>query len=143
MKLIDPYSYRCGVIDCFNEMIRAGLKKIALSHPADSAAQRDQLLPYSREICRKYGTKFYVEDEPLLTDLFPISLNRGKYNIIYYKNEENIKEYLDIKAEKQKLLTKDSYCGKARVEIAYRFGKLLSYPDEGILRLIRENHELE
>ena len=27
MKLIDPYSYQCGIIDCFNEMIRAGLKE--------------------------------------------------------------------------------------------------------------------
>ena len=27
MKLIDSYSYQCGVIDCFNEMVRAGLKK--------------------------------------------------------------------------------------------------------------------
>ena len=36
MKPIDVYSYRCGVIDCFNEMVRAGLKKIALSHPTDT-----------------------------------------------------------------------------------------------------------
>ena len=27
---------------------------------------------------------FFPEDEPLLTDLFPLSLNRGKYNILYY-----------------------------------------------------------
>ena len=28
MKLIDSYSYQWGVIDCFNEMVRAGLKKL-------------------------------------------------------------------------------------------------------------------
>ena len=28
MKLIDSYSYQCGVIDCFNEMVQVGLKKL-------------------------------------------------------------------------------------------------------------------
>lgn len=143
MKTIDEYSYQCGVIDCFNEMVRAGLKKIALSHPTDSAIQRDDLLPFSREICRKYKTQFYVEDDPLITDLFPVSLNRGKYNIIFYKDAAELQEYLDIKSEKKRLLTKNLYCGKARTEIALRFGRLLSYPDEGILHLIQENRELE
>ena len=62
MKKIDDYSYQCGVIGCFNEMIHAGLKKIALSHPADSAIMRDGWLPFSREICQKYKTQFYIED---------------------------------------------------------------------------------
>lgn len=26
MQNIDPYSYQCGVIDCFNEMVRSGVK---------------------------------------------------------------------------------------------------------------------
>ena len=38
MQNIDPYSYQCGVIDCFNEMVRSGVKALALSHPMDSAA---------------------------------------------------------------------------------------------------------
>ena len=32
MQNIDPYSYQCGVIDCFNEMVRSGVKALALSH---------------------------------------------------------------------------------------------------------------
>ena len=38
MQTIDPYSYQCGAIDCFNEMVRAGVKRLALSHPVDTAA---------------------------------------------------------------------------------------------------------
>lgn len=143
MKALDEYSYQCGVIDCFNEMVRAGLKKIALSHPADSAVVRDGWLPFSREICQKYKTQFYIEDDPLITDLFPVSLNRGKYNLIFYKDTAALREYLDIKSEKKRLLEDNLYCGKARTEIAFRFGRLLSYPDEGILRLMAENQELE
>ena len=48
MKLIDSYSYQCGVIDCFNEMVRAGLKKIALSHPSASIEERNDLIPFSQ-----------------------------------------------------------------------------------------------
>ena len=33
MREIDTYSYRCGVMDCFCEMVRAGVKNLALSHP--------------------------------------------------------------------------------------------------------------
>ena len=68
---LDWFSYRCGVIDCFNEMVRAGLKPMALAHPCSTPAERDQYLPFCGEICRQYGTKFFPEDEMLLTDLFP------------------------------------------------------------------------
>lgn len=90
MKLIDSYSYQCGVIDCFNEMVRAGLKKIALSHPSASIEERNDLIPFSQEICQKYGTHFYAEDDPLLTDLFPVSLNRGTYHIVYWKKRRGL-----------------------------------------------------
>ena len=131
MKLIDPYSYQCGIIDCFNEMIRAGLKRIALSHPTASVEERDALI------------HFYVENEPLLTDLFPVSLNRGTYHIVFWKKEDDWKEYLSIKSDKNRLLQQNSYTGAARTEIAYRFGRLLSYPEEGIRQLIQANQELE
>lgn len=48
-----------------------------------------ELIPFSQQICQQYGNHFYLEESPLLTDLFPISLNKGKYNIIYYRQEES------------------------------------------------------
>ena len=85
MQNIDPYSYQCGVIDCFNEMVRSGVKALALSHPMDSAAERDALIPFARSCCHQYGNQLYIEDTPLLTDLFPLSLNQGKFNILFYR----------------------------------------------------------
>lgn len=33
MHPIDPYSYHCGVMDSFCEIVAAGIKPMALSHP--------------------------------------------------------------------------------------------------------------
>ena len=59
------------------------------------------------------------------------------------EKEEDWEEYLCIKSDKKRLLLQNAYTGASRTEIAYRFGKLLSYPEEGIIQLIRENQELE
>ena len=60
MKPIDRFSYELGAADCFCEMVRAGVKRLALAHPCDSPQERDQSLPYFEELCRKYGVKRYV-----------------------------------------------------------------------------------
>ena len=43
MKSIDSFSYKLGAADCFCEMVRAGVKKIALAHPCDSREERELL----------------------------------------------------------------------------------------------------
>ena len=47
MRQIDDYSYQCGVMDCFNEMVKAGLKRIALAHPSRTKGQRDAYIPFA------------------------------------------------------------------------------------------------
>ena len=142
MKPIDTFSYELGAADCFCEMVRAGVKRLALAHPCDSPEERDQYLPYFEELCRKYGVKLYVEDEAFLTDLFPLSLNQGKYNALFYQEGSALQEYLALKGEKKAALAQGTY-GQARRDIAWRFGKLLSYTDEGIQRLLESNTEKE
>ncbi len=106
---LDSFSYQCGVIDAFNEVVKAGVKRIALSHPTDTLAECQALIPFSEQICRQYGNHFYVEEEPLLTDLFPVSMNRGKFNILYYRDERDIQLYLSLKEEKKRLLEQGAY----------------------------------
>ena len=139
---IDKFSYHLGASDCFCEMVRAGVKKLALSHPCDTKEERDNFLPEFDKLCEKYGVRYYVEDESFLTDLFPLSLNRGKFNVIFYQDEVVLKEYLDLKTEKEKAVAagNDADCRK---DIARRYGKLLSYTDEGIQRLLETNSEKE
>ncbi len=143
MKKLDRYSYQCGVIDAFNEVVRAGVKRIALSHPVDTKEEAMELIPFSQQICQQYGNHFYLEESPLLTDLFPISLNKGKYNIIYYRQEEDIRQYLALKKRKQQLLEQQAYQGEARRQIAVEYGKLLSYSPEAIERYLAQNEEKE
>lgn len=139
---IDKFSYQLGAADCFCEMVRAGVKKIALSHPCDTKEERDSFLPEFDKLCEKYGVRYYVEDESFLTDLFPLLLNRGKFNVIFYQDEVVLKEYLDLKTEKEKAVAAGNYAD-CRKDIARRYGKLLSYTDEGIQRLLETNSEKE
>ena len=143
MKKLDGYSYQCGVIDAFNEVVRAEVERIALSHPVDTKGEAMELIPFSQQICQQYGNHFYLEESPLLTDLFPISLNKGKYNIIYYRQEEDLRQYLALKKRKQQLLEQQAYQGEARRQIAVDYGKLLSYSQEAIERYLAQNKEKE
>ena len=70
-------------------------------------------------------------------------MNKGTYHIIYWKKEEDWREYCRIKSDKEQLIRQNAYTGEARTEIAYRLGRLLSYPEDGIAQLIQANQELE
>ncbi len=143
MKALDAYSYHSGVMDAFNEILRAGLKRIALAHPCQTREERDALLPYARELCQKYGNQLYVENSALLTDLFPISLNKDKVNIVFYRDPADLETYLDLQRRKAELVAAGAYNGPAREAIARDFGRLLSSSEEGIDRLLAANDERE
>ena len=141
MKL-DRFSYHLGAADCFCEMVRAGVKRIALSHPCDSRQERDALLPEFDRLCEKYGVRYSVEDHAFLTDLFPLSLNQGKYNVIFYQESSALQEYLSLKEEKENAVSTGRY-ETLREDLARRYGKLLSYTEAGIQRLLDANTEKE
>ena len=143
MRSIDHFSYELGAADCFCEMVRAGVKGLALAHPCPTREERDEYLPYFQELCQKYGVKLYVEDVPLLTDLFPLSMNQGKYNALFYQEDSAIQEYLALKAEKRAAVEAGTYTPEKRRDIAWRYGRLLSYTGEGIQRLLESNTEKE
>lgn len=137
-RAVDAYSYQLGVIDCFNEMVNAGLKKIALSHPSRTKEERNSYFGFCSRICAHYGTGWYPEDDAFITDLFPEELNAGTFNIIFYRTQEDLDRYLALKARKRRLLADGAYEGEARRRIAWEYGKLLSYSDEAIERKLRE-----
>ena len=97
MRKIDQFSRVIGALDCFNEMISCGAKNIALGAPVYDKVERDEHLKFAIEICEKKGTKWYKDDDALLTDLFELSLNKDKYNIVFYKDVKYLEEYLDLK----------------------------------------------
>lgn len=141
VRKIDRYSFELGVMDCFCEMVASGLKTLAMSHPCDSKEERDSYIEEASRICRKYEVQFYAEDEAFITDLFPAKLNQGKYNFLFFRTEEVLNQYKMLK-ERQKTLKKEGiYTREQSYELAKEFGRLLSYPEEGIERLIQKNPE--
>lgn len=140
---MDQFSYACGVMDAFNEVVKAGVKKLALSHPFVWDDHAEALIEEAKKIASKYGNQMKVEKELLITDLFPYSSNRGKTVILFYKDETVIEKYFSLKEEKKALLAKDEYCKEARKRIAVEFGHLLSYSDEAIEKYLELNLEKE
>ena len=70
-----------------------------------------------------------AEDALLITDLFPAAANRGKYQILFFKDPATLRAYEALKAQKRELLDAGRYAGAAREGIARAFGRLLSYDD--------------
>ncbi|MBR3839628.1 MAG: hypothetical protein IKM20_00645 [Erysipelotrichales bacterium] len=135
------YDYNCGVIDAFNEVVKAGVKDLALSHPA-TKEEINELLPFVDSITTKYGTHYEVEHDLLITDLFPYSANKGKTVILFWKNDEIIDKYHELKVRKEQALKNGTY-NSIREEIAKAFGLLLSYSEEAIEHYINTNTEKE
>lgn len=147
MDTIDPRSYALGVCDAFCEVVRAGVKRIALSHPFTAEELETVLGADFPALCdgiaEKYGVKAYRLVQPVLTDLFPLALNRGRQNIVFYRDGEDLAELLAIQRDKAALQAAGRYTGAPRREIAVRFGRLLSYTPEAIDRFLAENTDRE
>lgn len=142
MQAIDPYSYQCGVMDCFNEMVKAGVKPLALAHPCATKEERDQYIPYVQHLTQRYQTHYFLDDDPLITDLFPMSLNAQTFNIIFYRRKEDIQKYQDLKQRKKQAIQQGIY-SKIRYDLACQFGFLLGYQQETITHYIADNQEKE
>lgn len=146
-KIKESRAFALGVCAAFCEVVKAGVKRIALSHPfteAQLAAELGVDFPARcAEIAAEYDVLAYYLHSPILTDLFPLSLNAGKQNIVFYRDPAALEALLGIVKDKAALVEAGAYTGAARREIAERFGRLLSYSDEAIARYIAENTEKE
>ena len=143
MPPIDAYSHQCGVMDSFAEMVAAGVKPVALTHPQPSQATRDRYLPYADELADRYGVRYYCENGGLVTDLFPASLNRGTYNLVFYRDRAAIDAYLSIHRHKAALQQAGRYAGRPRFSLAFRLGRLLGYSGSDIRRMVAQNGDRE
>ena len=94
--------------DAFCEVVRAGVKRIALSHPftqdeLDTVLGADFIRDCTA-IAAQYGCGAHHQTEPLLTDLFPISLNAGRQNVIFYRDPADLEAFLGICLDKRALV---------------------------------------
>jgi len=122
-----------GQVESFAEMVKSGVKPIALGPPMTSA-ELDLFIPEVERICEKYGIKFFREDSLVQTDLFPGSSVEGKEMVLFYKGN-SLKAYEDLKKE----LANDSLTDSEKRALSRRFGRLLGYPSDRINDLLAEN----
>jgi hypothetical protein len=124
---VDARSYNLGILGGFAEVVRLGVKTLALSEVM-TPEEMDVILPDAEIVAKRNGVELYREPELLVTDLFPADVATGKHVLLIYTGD-TLDRYLAIKADKARLVAEDRYRGAARADIARRFGRLLSYPD--------------
>ncbi|MGD9346416.1 MAG: hypothetical protein PVH84_11165 [Candidatus Aminicenantes bacterium] len=134
---MDSRSYQLGVIAAFSEIVAAGVKKLALSAPL-TPEEMAGLLPESKRIAEENGVLLYLEKDFCVTDLFPEDITAGKHVLLIYCDPVK-EEYLALKREKDELVKTGRYRGEARRNIARKMGRLLSYPEAHIEKLLRKD----
>lgn len=134
---IDQHSYRLGGLSTFAEMVRVGVKTLALS-AAMTPDEMDAFVDDAERIAQEEGVMLYRETDLIVTDLFPADVAEGKHVLLIYAGT-TLGEYLALRKRKSELVEAGSYMGEARRDIARQFGKLLSYPDAAIEELINKN----
>jgi len=122
--------FRMGAAAAFSEMVRFGVKKLALStavSPQEMSTLEDEL----RRTIAEQGVQAYLETDLIVTDLFPEDIAGGKHLMLIYTGD-TLDEYLALKEKKRLLAESGDYSGQARKDIARVFGRMLSYPESTI-----------
>ena len=134
---IDQRSYRLGGLSTFAEMVRVGVKTLALS-AAVTPEEMDALEGEAQRIAGQEGVLLYRETDLIVTDLFPADVAAGKHVLLIYTGT-TLDEYLALKERRADLMETGSYAREARRDIARQFGNLLSYPAVVIEKMINKN----
>lgn len=133
---IDRTSFQLGMINCFAEMVAAGVKRLALSPPL-APQEYEKIKEASEAIVEGSGIRSHLEESLLVTHLQTPEFTRGKWSVLYFKDGDVLREYLELKERRQKLEADGALTAEAGEEISRAFMKLLSYPEDVIEEKIR------
>lgn len=127
-------SYYTGISAAFAEVVAAGCKKLALSSPY-SLEEAELMREPTRVAAEEYGVRLLEETDLLVTRLFPRDVADGKTVFLIARDDGVLAEYASLK-ELRRRYDAGGCLEEAELEIAWRFGRLLSYSDEKIVELI-------
>ena len=130
----DPYSYYAGMTYAFAEIVAAGVKTMALSPPYTPAEAEIMARP-TELIARKYGVVTLTEPDLLVTELFPADIAAGKVVILLAKERATLDTYLDLKRQRAETGS-ERYFPEFETRLAWAFGRLLSYSDEALEKML-------
>ena len=128
------HSYYAGINMAFAEVVGAGCKKLALSSPYTHKVA-EEMLPATEHAAKEYNSKLFVETDLLVSKLFPRDIAKDKTVILIAHDQSVLDEYMTLKKLKQKSNEKGNP-EDLELEIAQRFGALLSYDEKTINRLL-------
>lgn len=130
-------SFYLGVTFAFSEAVSFGCKKLALSYPYTPEELQTMLAP-TQALAEEFGLKTLVDHAFLVTRLFPPALTEGKSVILLARSRDVIDEYLGLKEARQHAVMANRG-DEIEDQLARSFGRLLSYSDEAIDRLMTRN----
>lgn len=128
---IHQRSFQLGMINCFAEMVAAGVKPLAISPPL-TPEEYEEIREASETIVQGSGIRSYLERSLLVTHLQTPEFTRGKWSILYFKNQGTLDAYLALKERKARLEAEEKLTEGADAEISRAFMELLGYPAEVI-----------
>jgi catechol 2,3-dioxygenase-like lactoylglutathione lyase family enzyme len=128
-----------GSLEVFMEMVQAGVKPIALSHPM-SSVEAQLFLPEAKRLSEKYEVEFFRESALIDTDLFNDSVMIGKEVLVIYKGN-SLAVYEMLKSQAAELTKTGEYFGAKKEAVSRAFGRLLGYPTSRINDLLAENSD--
>jgi len=135
--MIDKRSYNLGIMGGFAEVVKLGVKKLALSEVM-TPEEMDDIMDDALVVAKRNGVEMWRETDFLVTDLYPADVATSKHVLLIYTGD-TLDQYLALKSDKATLVAAGEYEGAAREDIARRFGRLLSYPEPVIDDLL-ERH---
>ena len=131
----DQLSYYAGVTAAFSEIVAAGVKPLALSHPY-SKEELYLMREPTRQIAAEYGVVTWVEDSLLVTPLFPADVALGKFVILLAQNKTVLERYTALKVRHAAALQTGTLDDIGE-ELAHSFGNLLGYSNAAIEKMLR------
>ncbi len=129
-------SYYAGSISTVAEFVGSGCKKLGLSAVYDDK-MLEKVLPYAKDQAEEYGTPYYVEDDLLVTKLFPADIAKGFTVILFAYEQAVLDEYFALKQKRKDSIANENLAD-VEFEIAWAFGRLLSYTDKKIEALLAQ-----
>ncbi|MBN3520685.1 VOC family protein [Algoriphagus lutimaris] len=128
-----------GALEAFAEMVKAGVKPIALSQPL-SPSEMDLFMPEATRIAEKYEISVFREPNLIGTSLFDSSVVQGKEVLILYKGE-SLEAYQMLKKRVNELEASKEYSGQKKEDVSRSFGRMLGYPESNINNLLAQNSD--
>ena len=130
----DKLSFMSGACLAFSEAVGFGVKKLALSS-LYTEEELETMLKVIEYASQRFGTVYQPEPDLIKTKLFPRDIAGGKTVVLIANNQKVLDEYAELKSLKEESNGKGNP-EETELQIAKRFGRLLSYDEKSIEELI-------